>query len=251
MNNISSTLLNGNTTIALKIKTRPNTKAMEALYPFDMFNIKVDNISDPNVVKSIIDKSHDEYNKTINDKLCLNGITSEICCIGVKVWNDSTGDEYFKIFDNHVEVELLKEFWGFINDLTFKNYVNVYTWYGNTFDIPIIYQRSAINSVLINKYFPSQSTLGTFNADKCACRLIDVGKIWSCNKFTTFDKLNHVAYAFGLVTPAIQEDFNLKLNYNNTNWCNDYNNEITKDLMCRFLLMELNFIQQISIKLKA
>lgn len=109
--------------------------------------------------------------------------------------NDGT---FLNFYSKDNEKKLLETFWALVNS---HNKLNIVTWCGLSYDIPFIYQKSVKHDVTTNSAFPPFSVINTFNADRYIdYKIIDLAKIWSCNKPCGNCPLIPTAFDLNIVT---------------------------------------------------
>lgn len=133
------------------------------------------------------------------DKAALSAITGKIVYIGL-MYCEKGNNEVISFKGK--EKDILQEFWNYVNTCSNVG-VSLISWYGNTFDFPFIYQRTIVNGVKLKTMFPPMESLNTFNQNKGENKLIDLGKIWSCNKFGSNNNLYDVGYACGVIPKLV------------------------------------------------
>ena len=132
-------------------------------------------------IKSVVTGNKNE------DESCGFGIRQSIKIIGI--YNPKTG---YKFFYDGNEDNLLKTFWGYINDPS-RRIDTLVGWSSKVYDFPMLYQRTLINKVAIsNMKFPLISELQNYKNDN----LLDASILWKCGG-NKCDALIDVANALG------------------------------------------------------
>lgn len=193
--------------IAIKVKTTSDVDIALTLHPFSEENIKVGNLKDPAKIEEKIKSAKDSHLSSVEAIAKLSGVTARICAIGIFAFSEELNIESHQlILDDNGERKVIEDFFNLLNNFSNngENEINIISWYGSYFDIPMLYQRALVNNLKLPIGMPKLQFLNTFNADKFRNKLIDLGKVWNANRFSSAtaggsDKLLQVAYAFNLI----------------------------------------------------
>lgn len=168
----------------------------------------------------------DDKSRIINcdaDKAALQAITAKIIYIGILNCDD-TENNVVSFYGE--EKTILEEFWKYVGSRSeVINGINAITWNGSSFDIPFIYQRTVINRIAAKTTFASMENLNTFNQNKCASKITDLSKVWSCNRYGYINSLYDVGFACNIIPDIIYKALNsyTYLNFSDDLTSNDDN----------------------------
>ena len=244
------TLLN----LGLKIKTMANKELALKLNPFNVSDVKIGNIKDPDKIKQkIIDSEQDHIVNTVNTS-ALKSCTCFICHIGLVEEYDN-GDIEYKFFINKYkdsDKELLQSFWEYITQLedNFIDYstkkLDLYSYNGHSFDFPILLKRSILNNIcitthIIPHYLPDMMSWDKWNSS--VVNNFDLAKLWSFETYS-IEKFFTLVSAFNLQHKAQNYIYDQHKNFNQLEFCN-----LDENTSKMYLQAELDYIHQLYNKL--
>lgn len=247
------TFNNTNTTvksIGIKIKTAPLTEEILKIKPFNAEDVKIGNLTDPVKIQNKIDTAAQLHKENIAQESCLKSTTCYINYIGIITSNILNETQFYQLKAKHFSEEsnILNVFWAFIESISDKmkagDKINLYTYNGQNFDLPIILQRSIINrnhDVVIKGDILPKSLLNitTYGWNTDWCNNYDLMKIWNCKNYTQ-EKFLNIIYALNLYDTEDYDFINDHMLFNQANFYK------LDDLKAQFLLnKELKYLNKL------
>ena len=177
--------------IIFDIETKPVPEKVRELYKFDRDSVKDKRIKDPAKLEAKKDEKEAEFYENKIAKAALNPLTCEVCAIGYYYPKD---DEYIIDDSNDFnEAAILERFWDAFTESRMGTERLMIGWNTHEFDLPMIIIRSRILGVKIPAFVYETPMSRYFNG-----LFIDLMKVWVCNKFKEYEKLERVAKVLGV-----------------------------------------------------
>ena len=176
------------------IETKPVPEKVRELYTFDRDSVKDNRIKDTAKLEAKKDEKEADFFANKEEKAALDPLTCEVCAIGYYFPNI---DKYVINHTNDLEEStILERFWDTFSESRMGTERLMIGWNTHEFDLPMLLIRSRIVGVKIPAFVYETPMSRYFNG-----LFVDLMKVWVCNKYKEYAKLERIAKVLGVAQP--------------------------------------------------
>ena len=176
------------------IETKPVPEKVRELYTFDRDSVKDNRIKDTAKLEAKKDEKEADFFANKEEKAALDPLTCEVCAIGYYFPKD---DKYVINHTNDLEEStILERFWDTFSESRMGTERLMIGWNTHEFDLPMLLIRSRIVGVKIPAFVYETPMSRYFNG-----LFVDLMKVWVCNKYKEYAKLERIAKVLGVAQP--------------------------------------------------